>query len=38
MKKPGYHTRSLNWQRRRKVSEVGSYVQAQVDMKKLMAL
>ncbi len=38
MKKPGYHTRSLNWQRRAKVSEVGSHVQARVNMKKLITL
>ena len=28
MKKPGYHTRSLNWQRQEKVSEVALEAQA----------
>ncbi|CAI8869561.1 hypothetical protein EMIT0P291_280036 [Pseudomonas sp. IT-P291] len=35
MKKPGYHTRSLNWQRRAKVSEVSCEVQAPWEMEKL---
>ena len=36
MKKPGYHTRSLNWQRRQKISEQALEAQARIQTRTLL--